>query len=110
MQSFIMSKVWISFILTIAFCLAVGLIVWLLGLTDSLWLSFLVSFCIGGSLNLTFVLFENRVRQLLPEYLVPVPLVAIGFVVGLLLAGTLAFGDPVFFFTLQPTMIAQVHL
>ena len=108
MQCFIMSKVWISFVLTIAFSLAVALIVWLLDLTNSLWLAILVSLCIGGSLNLTFVLFESRVRQLLPDYLVPIPLVAIGFVVGLLLAGTLSYGDPVFFFTLHPTLIVAV--
>ena len=100
-----MSRTWISLLFTVAFCLAAGLVVWLLGVSDSLWLAILVSLCIGGSIHLSFILFHNRVAQLLPAYLVPIPLAGIGFAVGLLLAGTLSFGDPILYFTLQPPVL-----
>lgn len=69
----------------------------------------LVSFCIGWSINLSFIFWQNWVSRLLPTYLVPLPLTAVGFVIGLTLAGTLSFGDPIFFFTLKhPTFILAV--
>ncbi len=100
---------WFSLMYTSAICLAIGLLVWFLGVSDSVWIAILVSFCIGWSINLSFIFWENRVSRLLPAYLVPLPLTAVGFVIGLMLAGTLSFGDPVFFFTLKhPTLILAV--
>ena len=97
---------WKSLMYTSAICLAIGLLVWYLGLSDSVWISILISFCIGWSINLSFIFWQNRVSRLLPAYLVPLPLTAVGFVVGLMLAGTLSFGDPMFLFTLKhPTFI-----
>ncbi len=100
---------WISLIYTSVICPAIGLLVWFLGVSDSVWIAILVSFCIGWSINLSFIFWHNRVSRLLPAYLVPLPLTAVGFVIGLVLAGTLSFGDPVFFFTLKhPTLIVAV--
>lgn len=104
-----MSRLWISLLYTSVICLAIGLLVWFLGVSDSVWIALLVSCCIGWSINLNFIFWEDRVGRLLPTYLVPIPLTAIGFVVGLLLAGVLSYGDPVFFFTLKhPTFILGV--
>lgn len=104
-----MSRPWISLLYTSVICLAIGLLVWFLGVSDSVWIAILVSFCIGWSINLSFIFWEDRVSRLLPTYLVPLPLTAIGFVIGLLLAGMLSFRDPVFFFTLKhPTFILGV--
>ena len=105
----IVSRLWISLLYTSAICLAIGLLVWFLGVSDSVWTAILVSLCIGWSINMSFIFWEDRVNRLLPTYLVPIPLSAVGFAVGLLLAGTLAFRDPVFFFTLKdPTFILGV--
>ena len=104
-----MSRPWNSLLNTSVICVAIGLLVWFLGVSNSVWTAILVSLCIGWPINLSFIFWENRVNRLLPTYLVPIPLTAIGFVIGLLLAGTLAFRDPVFFFTLKhPTFIVGV--
>ena len=81
------------------FCLAIGLLLWYLGVTESAWISILISLCIGWSINLTFILAEKLVAQYMPAYLVPIPLTAFGLTIGLLISGSILFREPLNFFT-----------
>ena len=81
------------------FCLAIGLLLWYLGITESAWISILISLCIGWSINLTFILAEKLFAQYMPAYLVPIPLTAFGLTIGLLISGSILFREPLNFFT-----------
>ena len=81
------------------FCLTIGLLLWYLGVTESAWISILISLCIGWSINLTFILAEKLVAQYMPAYLVPIPLTAFGLTIGLLISGSILFREPLNFFT-----------
>jgi sensor histidine kinase YesM len=77
------------------FCIAIGLGIWLIDDDVSLG----VSFCIGWSINLAFVGLDRVLIPIFGPYLVPIPITAIGLAMGLLLAGSLVVGSPLFFFT-----------
>ena len=89
MQNFRRNLIYLGF--TGLFCLAIGLLLWYLRVTESAWTSILISLCIGWSINLTFILAENLIGQCIPAYLVPIPLTAFGLTIGLLIAGSILF-------------------
>ena len=97
MQNFRRNLIYLGF--TGLFCLAIGLLLWYLGVAESAWTSILISLCIGWSINLTFILAENLIGQHMPAYLVPIPLTAFGLTIGLFIAGSILFHEPLFFFT-----------
>ena len=97
MQNFRRNLLYLGF--TGLFCLAIGLLLWYLGVAESAWTSILISLCIGWSINLTFILAENLIGQYMPAYLVPIPLTAFGLTIGLLIAGSILFHEPLHFFT-----------
>ena len=97
MQNFRRNLIYLGF--TGLFCLAIGLLLWYLGVTESAWTSILISLCIGWSINLTFILAEKIIDQYMPAYLVPIPLTAFGLTIGLLIAGSILFHEPLHFFT-----------
>ena len=65
MQNFRRNLIYLGF--TASFCLAIGLLLWHLGVTESAWTSILISLCIGWSINLTFILAENLIGQYMPR-------------------------------------------
>ena len=97
MQNFRRNLIYLGF--TGLFCLAIGLLLWYLRVTESPWTSILISLCIGWSINLTFILAEKIIDQYMPAYLVPIPLTAFGLTIGLFIAGSILFHEPLFFFT-----------
>ena len=97
MQNFRRNLIYLGF--TGLFCLAIGLLLWYLRVTESAWTSIIISLCIGWSINLTFILAEKIIDQYMPAYLVPIPLTAFGLTIGLLIAGSILFHEPLHFFT-----------
>ncbi|NKC01698.1 MAG: hypothetical protein GKR90_24795 [Pseudomonadales bacterium] len=81
------------------FCLAIGTVNWLIDAEVPLLTSIAVSFCIGFSINTTFVTLGGFFNQFLSPYVSPIPLTAIGLAIGLYLAGALVVGEPLYFFT-----------
>lgn len=86
-----------SYALTALFCVAIGVLLWLLGLKP-LQHGLIVSLSIGLSINTSFVLFEQQAERWLPPYLAPIPLQIAGLGFGLILGAWLTYGDPWFFF------------
>jgi signal transduction histidine kinase len=87
-----------TFIYTGLLCLGIALLI--SALTGS---SFgpnaVVSFSIGWSINLSFVLFRDLLGRWLHPYLASIPLTALGLCFGLIVGATATFGDPWVFFT-----------
>ena len=81
------------------FSTAVAVLVWwLTGFGDFLLVLF-VSLSIGWSVNLAFVLMHDWLSNKIGPWLAPVPVVALGLAVGLLIAGVLIGNHPLFFFS-----------
>ncbi len=81
------------------FCLAIGLFFgWRNGF-QHLTANLVVSFAIGLSISLSFILFSAASHKVMSPYIVPIPLTAFGLGVGLLIGGTYVSGNPLFFFT-----------
>ena len=89
----------ISFIHVGLFSLAIAALVWLLTDFGSFLQILLVSLSIGWSVNLAFVLAHEHLLRWLGPWLAPVPVVALGLAVGLLLGGTFVAGQPLRFFS-----------
>jgi sensor histidine kinase YesM len=88
---------WTSLGYTVLLCLGIALLLWLLGVTGGLGSTTVVSLCIGLSIHLVFIIAREWMEQYLPAYLAPLPLTAVGLPIGLMLAGTLLFAQPMFF-------------
>lgn len=91
------SEVLRSFVHTTLFCTAIAITIWLLGLADPLWASFLVSFCIGYSINLSALILEPRLVRTLPPIVSSFITTMVGIGLGLVLAGYLLYGDLLLF-------------
>lgn len=87
-----------SLLYTAGFCIAIALLLAALGLSSSLWSTSIVSLCIGLSIHLTFIFFDDALVTKLPPYLAPIPQTALGLIFGLVAAGTLTRGLPWYFF------------
>lgn len=87
-----------SLMLTAGFCMAIALLLALLGLSSSLWSTSIVSLCIGLSIHLTFIIFGDTAGRILPPYLAPIPQTAVGLLLGLMAAGIFTRGLPGYFF------------
>ncbi len=83
---------------TITFCLAIGVLLWALGITE-LWRAVTISLCVGISINAMFELFQERLKQHLAPALAPIPLQIAGLFVGLVTGAWLTVGDPWYFFS-----------
>ncbi len=81
------------------FCLAIALLLWWLGGFQNLDGYLAVSFAIGWSINVSFILFSNATLKVLSPYIAPIPLTAFGLGVGLMLGGMYVDGNPLLFFT-----------
>ncbi|MGK0223409.1 MAG: hypothetical protein ACI9ON_002654 [Limisphaerales bacterium] len=81
------------------FCIGIRVTNWFIDSDVAFWGSLAVSFCIGWSINLSFFLLERVLSPIFGPYLAPIPITAIGLAVGLLLAGSLVVGSPLFFCT-----------
>ena len=89
----------VSYVYTALFCLGIGVTNWILDYGVTFWDSLIVSLCIGLSINSMFVFFQDACETYMSPYVAAIPLTAIGLLVGLLLAGAVVVGDPLFFFT-----------
>ena len=83
---------------TSIFCIGIGILVSILTGGD-FFANLLVSFCIGWSINLSFILLGNISQRWLSPYIAPIPITAFGLSVGIIIAGLVIFGEPWFFFT-----------
>ncbi len=88
----------LSLFYTTSFCIAIAVLLFVLGLSASIGSTTIVSLCIGWSIHLTFIIFGERAERLLPAYLAPIPQTAVGLFFGLLVAGTLIRGQPFYFY------------
>lgn len=88
-----------AFFYTGLFCLGIGVTNWMIDTGVPLWASLAVSFSIGWSINLSFMLLEEPFHRYLSPYLAPIPITAVGLFFGLILGGTFVVRDPWFFFT-----------
>lgn len=86
-----------TFLLTGLLCLGISVMVVMFTGTP-LWASALMSFSIGWSINLSFVLLGNVVVRWLNPYVAAIPLTALGMAFGLIISGMGIFGDPWYFF------------
>jgi sensor histidine kinase YesM len=89
---------WGSMGYTTVFCLAIGLLLWVLNVSESLLLVMAISLSIGLSINLSFILAQEKLNQFLSPYLAAVPITALGLAFGLAISGLLVAGTPTFFF------------
>ncbi|MFK7914165.1 MAG: sensor histidine kinase [Pseudomonadales bacterium] len=93
-----------GYLLTIVFCIAIALLLWVLGVSD-LQASLIVSLCIGLSINTAFVLFQDRLEQFMPAYLAPIPIQIGGLGFGLIAGAWITLDDPWFFFRYAQTTV-----
>jgi sensor histidine kinase YesM len=90
---------WSSLGYTVLFCLAIALLLWVMDFINPLLPLITVSLSIGLSINLTFIMAQDRLSQFLSPYLAAVPLTAVGLSIGLAIAGLLVAGKPTLFFS-----------
>ena len=83
---------------TTLFCLAIALLLFLV-VGQPIIVGALVSLCIGWSITSAFLFLEPMLDNLLPPWLLPIPVTFIGLLLGLLLAGALVLDEPYYFFT-----------
>lgn len=88
-----------TYALTSTFCLAIAILLTVLGLTDGFGITLTISFCIGLSINTAFVLLSKRMSQLEKWYLGPIIITTLGLSFGLIVAGALILQKPWFFFS-----------
>ncbi len=91
------SEVLRSFGGTTLFCTAISITIWLLELAEPLWASFLISFAIGYSINLTSLLLQPWLLRSSSPILGSTVTTLVGIGVGLSLAGLLLYGDALIF-------------
>ncbi|MGI9323579.1 MAG: sensor histidine kinase [Pseudomonadales bacterium] len=83
---------------TITFCLAIGVLLWALGITE-LSRAVTISLCVGISINAMFELFHEQLKRHLSPTLAPIPLQIAGLALGLVTGAWLTVGDPWYFFS-----------
>ncbi len=87
-----------GFAYTGVFCLGIGVLVWSLSTEITLLEGIVVSFCIGWSINLAYVVLSRPAERLLGPYVAPVPVTAAGLATGLALGGLYVRGEATLFF------------
>ncbi len=87
-----------TFTYTGVFCLGIALVIWLVSDSASLWVNLAVSFSIGWSINLAFLLLGGLMQQFLNPYVAAIPITALGLCFGLTIGGVLITGSPWYFF------------
>ncbi len=95
----LVERPWQTLLHTGLFCLAIALLLWWLEGFENLDGYLAVSFAIGWSINVSFILFNNAALKVMSPYIAPIPLTAFGLGVGLMLGGTYVAGNPLLFFT-----------
>ncbi len=90
-------RVGLVYLGTTAFCSAIAILLWLLGAAEPLWASFVISFCIGYSINTTSLLLTPIAERYLPAMPANVLTTVLGLLGGLMLAGWLIIGQPAYF-------------
>jgi len=83
-----------DFLGTGLFCTAIAITIWLLGLAEPLWASFLVSFSIGFSITAASYLLQPRLLTYLPTIVASLITTLTGIGAGLLLSGYVLYDDP----------------
>ncbi len=86
-----------TFLLTGLLCLGISLLVVIFTGTP-FWASALMSFSIGWSINLSFLLLGNLLARWMNPYVAAIPLTALGMAFGLIVSGVGIFGDAWHFF------------
>ncbi len=86
-----------TFLYTGLLCLGIALLVQTLG-GGAFWANAVVSFSIGWSINLSFLLFGDLTTRWLHPYVASIPLTAVGLAFGLTVSGVAVFGNPWYFF------------
>ena len=86
-----------STIITLLLCLAVAVLLWLLGISRPFWVSLTISLCIGLSINTSFLLLRVPCEKLIGPLLSSVVITSIGLAIGLTLAGGLVTGNWMYF-------------
>ncbi|MEM1434798.1 MAG: histidine kinase [Pseudomonadota bacterium] len=84
-----------GFAITTAFCLAVALLLWLLGIAPLVSAS-VISFSIGWSIQTLFALLRTRLEPRVGILITSVLLTLSGLLTGLLLSSAVLFGNPLF--------------
>ena len=79
-------------------CIAIGVGNWYLNPGVALWASLAVSFSIGWSVHLSFILLGDILIRHLHPLIAPIPITALGLTIGLMLGGTIAAQRPLLFF------------
>lgn len=81
------------------FSTAIAVLIWWLTESGDFLPVLLVSLSIGWSVNLAFVLAHDWLSGRIGPWLAPVPIVALGLAVGLVIGGALVGNHPLYFFT-----------
>jgi hypothetical protein len=87
-----------SYGITTVFCIAIALLLWVLNVSD-LRYGLTISFCIGYAICSAFAFCHGWLNRRFSPYLTPIPLQVGGLAAGLMLAGLLLEGSPLFFFS-----------
>lgn len=88
----------VSLAYTGVFAFAISLLLWFLGVNTTYWDLLGLSLCIGWSIHGTFILLGDKLETLFPPYAAPVICTSVGLSLGLLIAGTFFFHQPLYFF------------
>lgn len=99
-----LSSIVSGYVLTIAFCIAIALLLWVLGVSD-LGSSLIISLSIGLSINTAFCLFQDQLERWMPAHLAPIPIQIGGIGFGLILGAWLVMDDPWYFFRYAQTTV-----
>jgi len=86
-----------TFLYTGLLCLGISVLIVIFG-GSPFWASALMSFSIGWSINLSFLLFSGLLIRWMNPYLAAIPLTTLGMAFGLIVSGVGIFGDPWYFF------------
>lgn len=85
------------FVLTTVLCTIIAIALWLAGLSDPLWATFVISFSIGYSINLLHEIMIPRLMDHLPLWLIYISATLLGMVFGLTMSAWLITGEPLLF-------------
>lgn len=92
-------RVGVVYLGTTIFCLAIGIVLWLLGAAEPLWASLVISFCIGYGINTASLLLTPTLERWLRPHPAALLATLTGLFFGLVAAGLLTTGQLLFFIT-----------
>ena len=88
-----------NYALTTVFCLAIAVLLSVVGVGEDFPVTLVISLSIGLSINTAFVLLANRMKAWARWYLAPLLITTVGLTCGLILAGLFIRLDPWLFFS-----------